>query len=145
MNNTAIIVTIISSLISGIVGVIISAAYYSYHEKRRTKIDTFKRFFSNRYDLKGDDFSRAINEIFVVFHDSQEVISTLREYHQRVTDRQDSEDALLKLNKAMCKDVKISFDRFNDSFFLRPFNTRPSSTACQGASVGFGEAPRPKS
>ncbi len=129
MNTTAIIVTVVSSLLSGIVGVIISAAYYRHHEKRRTKIDTFKRFFSNRYDLKGDEFSRAINEIFVVFHESEEVISTLRAYHQRVTDRQASEDELLKLHKAMCKDVNINFDKFNDSFFLRPFNTRPSSMA----------------
>ena len=144
-NNRAIIVTIISSLLSGIVGVIISAAYYRHHEKRRTKIDTFKRFFSNRYDLKGDEFSRAINEIFVVFHDSEEVISTLREYHQRVTDRQGSEDALLKLNKAMCKDVQISFGRFNDSFFLRPFNTRPSSIDQHGASANSAEAQHPQS
>jgi hypothetical protein len=129
MNTTAIIVTVISSLLSGIVGVIISAAYYRHHEKRRTKLDTFKRFFSNRYDLKGDEFSRAINEIFVVFHESEEVISKLRAYHQRVTDRQASEDELLKLHKAMCKDVNINFDKFNDSFFLRPFNTRPSSMA----------------
>ena len=135
MNNTAIVVTIISSVISGIVAAIISLAYYRHHEKRRIKIDTFKRFFSNRYDLKGDEFSRALNEIFVVFHDSEEVISTLREYHQRVTDRQGSEEALLELNKALCKDVKISFDRFNDSFFLRPFNTRPSSMDQHSASA----------
>jgi len=127
MNTTVIIVSVVSSLLSGIIGVIISAAYYRHHEKQRTKIDTFKRFFSNRYDLKGDEFSRAINEIFVVFHESEEVISTLRAYHQRVTDRQASEDELLKLHKAMCKDVNINFDKFNDSFFLRPFNTRPSS------------------
>ena len=131
MDTTAIIVTVISSLLSGIVGVIISAAYYHHYEKRRTKIDSFKRFFSNRYDLKGDEFSRAINEIFVVFHDSEKVISTLRAYHQRVTDKQNSEDELLKLHKAMCKDVKIDFDKFNDSFFLRPFNTRLSSMAQQ--------------
>jgi len=120
---------IVSSLLSGIVGVIISIVYYRRYEKRRTKIDTFKRFFSNRYDLKGDEFSRAINEIFVIFHDSRDVISSLRAYHQKVTDRQPSQDELLKLNKALCKDVNINFDNFNDSFFLRPFNTRPSSMA----------------
>ena len=110
---------------------IISTAYYRRHEKRRTKIDTFKRFFSNRYDLKGDEFSRAINEIFVISHDSEKVLSALRVYHQRVTSRQDSEDELLRLHKAMCNDVNISFDKFNDSFFLRPFNTRLTSMAQQ--------------
>jgi len=140
MNTTAIIVTVVSSLLSGIVAVIISTVYYRRHEKRRTKIDTFKRFFSNRYDLKGDEFSRAINEIFVIFHDSEKVVSALRAYHQRVTDKQNSEDELLRLHKAMCKDVNISFDKFNDSFFLRPFNTRHTSMAQQIAEPERGES-----
>ena len=140
MNTTAIIVTVVSSLLSGIVTVIISTVYYRRHEKRRTKIDTFKRFFSNRYDLKGDEFSMAINEIFVIFHDSKEVASALRAYHQRVTNKQNSEDELLRLHKAMCKDVNISFDKFNDSFFLRPFNTRPTSMVQQIAEPERGES-----
>jgi hypothetical protein len=144
MDTTVIIVMIVSSLLSGIVGVIISAVYYRHHEKRRMKIDTFKRFFSNRYDLKGDEFSRAINEIFVVFHESAEVISALRAYHQRVTDRQNSEGELLKLHKAMCKEVNINFDKFNDSFFLTPFNTRPSSMAQHVASADHRETLRPE-
>jgi hypothetical protein len=126
---TGIIVTVVSPLLSCLVGVIISTVYYRRYEKRRTKIDTFKRFFANRYDLRGDEFSRAINEIFVIFHDSEEVLSSLRAYHQRVTNRQDSEGELLRLHKAMCNDVKIRFDKFNDSFFLRPFNTRRDSMA----------------
>jgi len=126
---TGIIVTVVSPLLSGLVGMIILTVYYRRYEKRRTKIDTFKRFFANRYDLRGDEFSRAINEIFVIFHDSEEVLSSLRAYHQRVTNRQDSEGELLRLHKAMCNDVKIRFDKFNDSFFLRPFNTRRDSMA----------------
>jgi len=124
---TNIIVTLVSSLISGIVAVSISIVYYRHYEKRRTKIDTLKRFFANRYDLKGDEFSRAINEIFVIFHDSEEVLSALRAFHQRIIDKQNSEDELLSLHKAMCNAVNIGFDKFNDSFFLRPFNTRPDS------------------
>ena len=127
MDTTAIVVTTVSSLLSGVVGIVISTIYYRRYEKRRTKIDTFKRFFSNRYDLKGDEFSRAINEIFVVFHDSEEVLSALRAHHQKVVDKQNSEGELIRLHKAMCKNVNISFDKFNDSFFLKRFNTRPSS------------------
>lgn len=129
LNSTSILVTIGSSLLSGIVGVVISTIYYRRYEKRRTKIDTLKRFFANRFDLKGDEFSRAINEIFVIFHDSSEVMAALSEFHEKVTSRQSSEDALLRLHKAMCKDVNINFDRFNDSFFLKPFNTKPDSMA----------------
>lgn len=110
-----------------VIGIFISARHYHNYEKQQTKVDTFKRFFSNRYDLKGDEFSKAINEIFVVFHESEEVISALRAFHQTTVDEQDSEDELLKLHKAICKDVNIDFDEFNDSFFLKPFNARPTS------------------
>jgi hypothetical protein len=139
MNTTAIIVMVASSLLSGIVAVIISTACYHRHEKRLIKIDTFKRFFSNRYDLKGDEFSRAINEIFVIFNDCEEVVSALRAFHQKVTNKQKSEDELLRLHKAMCKDVNINFDKFNDSFFLRPFNTRVNSMARPIAEPDHGE------
>ena len=43
MNAKAIIVTIVSSLLSGIVGVIISTGYYHHYENQQTKIDTFLR------------------------------------------------------------------------------------------------------
>ncbi len=121
------VVIIISSLISGIVGVLISICYYRRYEKRKVRIDTVKRFFSNRYDLKGDEFSRALNEIYIVFNGSSEVMSALADFHGKVVSRQNSEDALLKLHKALCISVGISFDKFNDSFFLTPFNTKESS------------------
>lgn len=123
----SIAVTIVSSLISGIVGVIISTIYHRRYERRRMKIDTLKAFVGHRYDLKGDAFSRALNEIFLVFHDSAAVMNLLSEYHSKVTARQSSEDELIKLFKAMCKDVGMEYGQFNDSFFLKPFNTRPSS------------------
>ncbi|GAB6909154.1 conserved hypothetical protein [Desulfosarcina cetonica] len=59
-------VTIIASVISGIAGVIISTIFYIRHEKRKDKLETLRRFMGNRYDLVGDEFSRAINEVFVV-------------------------------------------------------------------------------
>jgi hypothetical protein len=121
-----VMVTIISSLLSGLFAVIVSTIYYRRYEKRKMKVDTLKRFAGNRYDLKGDEFSKALNEIFIVFQDSPEVMKALSDYHERVTARQKDLDHLIKLFKAMCKVLNIKFEQFNDSFFLRPFNTRPS-------------------
>lgn len=127
MDTQQIIVVIIAALLSGIIGIIISNIYHSRYEKRKIKVDTLKRIFSNRYDLKGDEFSKAINEIFIIFNDSKNVIAELNLYHQKITSKQRSEDELLKLLKAMCKDTKLDYEKVNDSFFLTPFNTRTSS------------------
>jgi hypothetical protein len=124
-----VIVMVIAPLFSGLLGVVISTIYYRRYEKRKMKIDTLKKFAGNRYDLNGDEFSRALNEIFIVFQDSPAVMEALSDYHEVVTARQESGDRLIKLFKAMCKDVNIKFEQFNDSFFLSPFNTRPD---CSG-------------
>ena len=129
-----IVLTIITSLISGVVGVVISTLFYVRHERRKDRLETLRRFMGNRYDLKGDEFSRALNEIFVVYKGSPKVMQALSSYHKKVTGQQDSEDELIKLLKAMCEDVSLSYNEFNDSFFLRPFNTRPTSTITSGSS-----------
>ena len=70
MTTDQIITTVVSSLFSGIIGVLVSSYYYRRYENRKNKFETFKRFMGNRYDLKGDAFSQALNEIFVVFKGS---------------------------------------------------------------------------
>lgn len=127
MTTEQIVVMIIASVISGIAGVVISTIFYVRHEHRKDKLETLRRFMGNRFDLVGDEFSRALNEIFVVFKGSTKVMQALSVYHQKVTAGQSSEDELIKLFKAMCDDVGLAYNEFNDSFFLRPFNTRPTS------------------
>jgi len=131
MTTGQIVLTIITSVISGIIGVIISTVFYVRHERRKDKLETLRRFMGNRYDLVGDEFSRALNEIFVMFKGSPKVMQALSAYHEKVTGQQGSEDELIKLFKTMCDDVSVSYGEFNDSFFLRPFNTRPTSKANQ--------------
>ena len=119
--------TVLLALTSGLVGALISSIIYVRREKRMFKVATLKKFAAHRYHITGDGFSQALNEIFVVFNDSKEVMSALEEFHKVVTGRQGtaaSNDGLVKLYKAMCKDAKIKFEHFNDSFFLSPFNIK---------------------
>lgn len=91
---------VLSSLLSGLVGVGVSTYYYRRYEDRKSKLETLKRFVGNRYDLKGDAFSSVLNEIFVVFHDSERVMDALSAHHMAVTSpAQSSEDEFLKLFK----------------------------------------------
>lgn len=121
-------ITLFSSLISGILGVAISTWYYRQYENKKYKVESLKKFMGNRYDLTGDEFSRALNEIFVVYKDSPKVMEALSRYHDSIISPKDSEGDLIFLFKAMCTDVGIKYEKFNDSFFLRPFNARASST-----------------
>ena len=122
----------LTMLASGLFGVLISTWIYARRENHRFRVDTLKRFAANRYDHKGDEFSRALNEIFVVFNTYPKVMEALRRFHGAVTSGGgDSEDRLVELYKTMCDACRIDYKQFNDSFFLRPFNTRPGSASAQ--------------
>lgn len=119
-------VTIISSLISGIVGVIISTVYYRKYERYQMKLKTLKDFAAYRWDLKGPNFTKALNEIFIVFQDSDKVTSALTQFHKTITSKNTelADDDLIKLFKSMCEDLKINPNKFSESFFLKPFNVK---------------------
>jgi len=82
----------------------------------------------NRYDITGDAFTEVLNELFVVFYDSKEVIKALKDFHEVSLNEIRSNDVanikLLELFKAMCSNLKINQDPLTDNFFLLPFNTR---------------------
>jgi len=121
-----VLITIISSLISGIIGVVISIIYHKRAEKRQAKINTLKQFVGYRYDLKGEHFTKALNEIFVVFQDSQLVLDRLSEFHEIIVSGQKiiANDKLVVLFKEMCKDLDIDPSKFSESLFLKAFNVK---------------------
>ena len=123
--------TLISSLLSGLIAVIVSILYYRRYEKRQTKLATLRRFAANRYDLKDDEFSKAINEIFIVFSGCAKVRQALKRLPEdRVSNSQVApvtDQLMIELFKAMCDDLGLKYTEFTDSFFLIPFNTRQSS------------------
>ena len=118
---------LIASLFSGLIGVVVSACYYARYERRKSKFETLRRFSGNRFDVRNVEFSRVINEIFVVFNGSDEVINALQDYLEGILEKRASNDLLIKLFKKMCDDVGLPYKDLNDSFFLTPFNNRPTS------------------
>ena len=120
---------IISSVIgSGLLSVIISILYYRKHEKYLMKLNTLKDFAGYRFDIDQPPFFKAVNEITIVFSDSKEVKDAVRVLHDDVQHSKSSTirtDLLVRLYKAMCKDLNIKTEDFTDQFFLRPFSKGP--------------------
>ena len=123
--------TIASSLLSGVIGVIISIAYYRRYEKRKSKLDTLKRLLANRFAVtpnstaaSRDRFFEALNEVTVVFHDSQPVMSALVQMHSDLSRPDRLHDNVVSLFKAMFKHMNIKYE-LNESFCLHPFTPGP--------------------
>jgi len=113
-------------LISGILAAIISIFYYGRAEKIKAKIETLKNFCGYRYDLRGDNFTKTLNEIFIVFQNSKDVLEKLNQFHEVIISHQAelANDRLILLFKAMCNDLKINPNKYSESFFLKAFNVK---------------------
>ncbi|MCG9712913.1 hypothetical protein L1D29_08805 [Shewanella insulae] len=124
-----VLVTIVASLLSGLFGVLISFRFYERLEKRKLKIETAKKLIGSRYDIGSNDFRSAMNEIFVVYADSSEVMQAMENFWEvlqipiqhRALNAAD--DKLLILLKKVCSDSGITHPKhINDAFFMRTFN-----------------------
>ncbi len=127
MDGTAIIVTIASSLLSGIIGVAISAWYYRRYDALKLKRDVLRRLSGNRHlltvvpcEAKAEPFI-ALNEAFIVFSDSPKVIAVLKRAHDELGQTDRLVDNLVTLMKEMAKASGVSMGDLNDSFLARPF------------------------
>ena len=137
MNSTAIIVTIVSSLLSGIIGVLASAYHYRRYDAAKLKRDVFRRLAGNRHlltidpcDAKEEPFI-ALNEAFIVFADSPEVIAALKKMHDELGQPGRLVDNIVTLMKAMAESAGVPMKGLNDSFIERPFAPGRGNTSEQ--------------
>ena len=118
----------ISALLSGLLGIWISIEYYRRNEIRRAKLQVLQRLLGNRNDVKGQPFTEAINQIFVVFYDSRDVLVALKAFFEAIVSDQRTEtltdQRLSDLFKAICKNLGINIEPLTDDFFLHAFNIR---------------------
>lgn len=115
------------SFVTGVITWWITRTHGLLDEKRRLKHQMMTCLISNRYDLRGDPFTSALNGAAVVFADSEEVRTTIRAFHDAIVAQQGNEIAnekLLDMFRAMLMDLDLPVGDFTDKFLLTPFNIR---------------------
>ena len=118
----AITLTLISSILSGVLGIFISNWYSKKRQKKQLKLDLLKNILGYSYQLTGNvgfpprEIVVYLNQIYVLFNSSNEVIDALLKYKNDTR-----ADSLISLIKKMCDDVKVSYNHINDSFIEAPF------------------------
>ena len=126
MSNEAILVTIVSSLISGIIGVAISTLYFYKLERHKLKLDLARRIMGNRYSISGDAFSCAMNEVIVVFADSKVVLEKMERFFEalQAPGKPNAEATAVDFFKAISKASGLSQEQLNDTYLIKTFNAR---------------------
>lgn len=77
LSTQVIVITLIASLLSGLIGAAVSMWYFYKLERHKLKLDLARRLLGNRFSITGDAFSCAMNEVIAVFADSEEVLSKM--------------------------------------------------------------------
>ena len=122
-----------SSLLSGLIAAIVSTLYYRNFEKRKVKLDCFRRLLGARYALTDGQHSAgaieaffiALNEAVVIYSDAPSVISALKTFQAELQRKERFEDNVINLFSAMADNLDIDRKTLNDSFFLKPFKPAP--------------------
>lgn len=126
MTYEGITVTIIASLLSGIIGVAVSSWFYYKLERHKLKVDLAKRLLGYRFSITGDDFSCAMNQVLAVFADSPEVLQKMERLYQALETpgKLHAETALIDFLKSICKHSGLTQATLNDGYLLKTFNAR---------------------
>ena len=121
----SILITVISSLLSGLITFIISTGFYIRHEERKQKVEVFRKLMGNRHGLADNTdsialskFFEALNEAFVVFGKSDQVLKAIQDFKNHP---ERASDNVVILARAICRDLKIKDSTLNDEFFNTPF------------------------
>lgn len=126
------LIVVVAAVISGLLGVAVSLIYYRKHEEYLRKLQILRDFTVYRYDIAGDNFTRAINAIFFEFSDSARVKQAFTKYYENSTstpvDATLADKYILELFNSMCDELKIKTSDFTDSFFLTAFNVKRRTT-----------------
>lgn len=126
LSTEAIVVTVIASLLSGLIGVGVSAWFFYKIERHKLKLDLTRRLLGNRYNITGDNFSCAMNEVIAVFADSQDVLQQMGKLYEalQAPGKPNADGALIDFLKAVCKSSGLTQATLNDGYFIKTFNAR---------------------
>lgn len=126
MGNEAILVTLLSSLLSGLIGIGVSSWFYYRLERHKLRLDLARRLLGNRHSIMGSEFSTAMNEVFVVFSDSEDVLKNMERLYEtlQIQGKPNADSVFTDFLKSVCKASGLNQSTLNDVYFLKTFNAK---------------------
>lgn len=126
MTQEAVLITLVFSLLSGLVGIVVSSRFFYRLERHKLKLDLARRLLGHRYSIMGDHFSAAMNEVFVVFADSKEVLQKMERLYEvlQTPGKPNIDGVFTDFLKSVCKSAGLSQATLNDQYLIKTFNAR---------------------
>ena len=118
---------ILSIIAGGLVGAVVTLVIQLYWQSKQTtrqlKLDCLRRVAAHRSGPATKEFAAALNEIFVTFNKSTEVVRRMETFQGTINQTGGhSNDELMALVKSMMDDLALKHDRISDTFLLSRIN-----------------------
>lgn len=131
-------ITLISSLLSGIFATIITLVWTWRNARKDKRYDyklfVFKDLMAYRNDITEESsssgvFESAINQVFVAYNDCPDVLEKFEVFRKTVSNNNKEKGEiviadLLQLLKSMAKELKIDYSFSNDDLFSNPIQIK---------------------
>lgn len=110
-------------IFSGVVAALVTYLLQRHYKKYDIKYKVISDFFEYRYDLKGDEFSRTLNIIYLVFSKDNNVIKAVDDFNNALHNGESTSSSNNKLYQIyfyMCKNIHskpVEEKRFCDRVF----------------------------
>jgi len=126
LSNESIFVAVLSSLLSGLIGVGVSAWFFYKLERHKLKLNLARRLLGYRFSITGDNFSCAINEVIAVFADAPDVLQKMGRLYEvlQTPGKPNADGALIDFLKEVCKSSGLTQETLNDGYLIKTFNAR---------------------
>ncbi len=117
------IIICLEMLFSGLIAAIVTFFLQRHYMKYDLKYNIISDFFKYRYDITGDEFSRAINNIYLIFSDDENVVKSVDDFNNAINNKEPNDTCNNKLYNIyynMCKNIKIKpvdEKKFSDKVF----------------------------
>jgi len=95
-------------------------------ERYKLRLDLARRLLGNRHSISEPEFSTAMNEVFVVFSDSKEVLKEMERLYEtlQIPGKPSTESVFTGFLKSICKVSGLSQKTLNDAYFIKIFNAK---------------------
>lgn len=117
---------IILSVISGVIGVVLTIIFQRKFMLYDLKREVLIQFVENRFNIRGDEFTKALNKIHAVYTNNLDVIKAVDDFHRLILGKSISTDSanqkLYQIYLMMCNSIKIK--PMSETQFLMPFNVK---------------------
>ena len=99
------VVPVLIRFVPMVLATVIGLHFFKKQHLHKMRMDLFEDLMGNRHNLTGDDFTSALNRVFVVFDDDPAVVRAVREFTHVAAEQSATNKDLINVFRVICRNL----------------------------------------